>query len=72
MNLYINIYIYIIYTYIYIYMARDATNSPCRGFVTRWIGGACPPAQRWSLAPDRGAGGAFMGPWLDAGLRASA
>ena len=29
-------------------------NSPCRGFVTRWNGGACPPA--WN------------GPWLPIGV----
>ena len=30
-------------------------NSPCRDFVTRWSGGACPPRLEWALAPDRGA-----------------
>ena len=31
-----------------------AQNSPCRDFVTRWNGGACPPA--------------WFGPWLPIGV----
>ena len=40
--------------YIYIYRLGMPLNSPCRDFVTRWNGGACPPA--WN------------GPWLPIGV----
>ena len=37
---YVNIYVYI---HIHIYIYGMPLNSPCWDFVTRWIGGACPP-----------------------------
>ena len=58
-------------------MLRKSLNSPCRGFVTRWNGGACPPAWNGTWLPigvlwganlgslaARMAFGRLRGPWL--------
>ena len=48
-------------------------HSPCRDFVTRWNGGACPPAWNGPWLPTRVLWVTKLGPGLVAhGLRASA